>query len=310
MKILVAGGSGFIGRNFCLMADKNWDCYATYNKSIQFPSFLESHKLQNIKPIHVDMTSSVSISAMTGKIGDTFDVCLFALGNSDIAWSCKEPLQDAFFNINPLLNLLQNTYIKKLVFISSGAVYEGRLGQINPSLSISPITPYAISKLTSEQYIKFFQAKTTHLESYICLRFFGAYGPWELERKIYTNLVKTFAIERKSKFTLNGNGKNYIDAMYIDDAIAGIKKMIQSDKGNLVLDYCFGQPLTINELIVRASQLLGIKEISLTHNGNTAEYTTFFASPGQVEALFDFRPQIQLGTGLNKLKAHLIGNNG
>ena len=118
-------------------------------------------------------------------------------------------------------------------------MYEGHRGLVDPTLPVEPTTPYGISKLTSERYIEYFQKRRGKIENYINLRFFGAYGPMELSRKIYTIIVNKFYLEKDYEFIMNGDGKNYIDAMYIDDAITGINKMIVSDKGNMTIDYCF-----------------------------------------------------------------------
>ena len=40
--------------------------------------------------------------------------------------------------------------------VSSGAVYDGLTGEVTPATPVSPRLPYAISKLASEQYLRFF----------------------------------------------------------------------------------------------------------------------------------------------------------
>ena len=304
MRILVVGGSGFIGKNFLLKSNPYWEYFATYCNSIDFPSFLESNNLRHVTPIHVNLTNLADAKKIVRETGTNFDVCLYAMGNSDIGKSTKDPIVDIHFNVIPLLNLLKTIYVKKFIFISSGSVYEGYKGLVNPSLPVNPTIPYSVSKLTSERYIAHFQRNTDHIDNYLCLRFFGAYGPMEPTRKIYSNLIKTFVVDKKHKYILNGDGKNYIDAMYIDDAIEGILKMINSDKGNKILDYCVGQPLTINELVYSAAKALDT-QIILDHASSTPEYTTFYASPFEVEALFGFTPQISLEDGLQRFAKYL-----
>lgn len=306
MKALVVGGSGFIGRNFLLGAKEGWKYYATYNFSTDFEDFLEDNCLDSVVPIKVDTEDTADVCRKLGSFEDTFDVCLYALGNSDIGLSSRTPMLDIKSNVLSLINVLETIKVKKFIFISSGAVYEGYKGLVCPSMPVNPTIPYAISKLASEKYIEYFQKRRGKIDSYINLRFFGAYGPMELGRKIYTILVNKFCFEKSSEFDMAGDGKNYIDAMYIDDAIAGIYKMMESDKGNLTIDYCFGSPLTINELIYESAKVFGI-EASITHNGLASEYTTFYASPLPVEALFGFRPSIDLKTGLLSFGKYLEG---
>ena len=124
-----------------------------------------------------------------------------------------------------------------MIFFSSGAVYDGLTGLVSPESKLNPKLPYAISKLASEQYIQFF-AKKGQIENYIILRFFGAFGPYEPERKIYTKLVRAFALEGKDEFVVRGDGKNLIDAMYVDDTIDGILKVMASSEKNKIVDFC------------------------------------------------------------------------
>ena len=43
-----------------------------------------------------------------------------------------------------------------VVYASSGAVYDGLTGAVSPATPVSPLLPYAISKLAAEHYIRFF----------------------------------------------------------------------------------------------------------------------------------------------------------
>ena len=74
--------------------------------------------------------------------------------------------------------------------MSSGAVYDGLRGAVSPATPVSPRLPYAISKLASEQYLRFFAEHRGTVDSYVNVRFFGAYGPYEAARKITTQWLQ------------------------------------------------------------------------------------------------------------------------
>ena len=197
---------------------------------------------------------------------------------------------------------------EKIIFLSSGAVYDGLSGFVSPESPVSPRIPYAISKLASENYIKFYVATKRTFENYVILRFFGAYGPYEPNRKIYTKLVKRFYFENKNEFTVYGDGKNLIDAMYIDDTIEGLLKVIKSDNQNIIVDFCSGTPLTIDELVY-ASAVFSKKDVTVRHEGITQEYIDFYVSNKMMEKLFGFEPTTPLNEGLWKLAKHLEGGS-
>ena len=304
MRLLIAGGSGFIGKNILLKTPHDWECVGTYNNSKEFPNFLKSNGLSRVNSVNVDMKDPLSVQNTFKRIGKEFDLCIYVLGNSDIGLASREPLIDVESNIHPLLNLLQAIRVGKFVFMSSGAVYEGHRGLVDPSLAVTPTNPYAVDKLSSELFIRFYRDSKKHIDSFVNIRFFGAYGPMEPTRKIFTNLIKSFEINQEDTYKIMGNGKNFIDAMYIDDAVEALLKITTSDKGNLTIDLCFGQPLTINELVLEVGRILG-REVEIKHEGATAEYTTFFASPKAAETLFNFRPKNHLREGILRFAAYL-----
>jgi nucleoside-diphosphate-sugar epimerase len=308
MKVLVAGGSGFIGKNFLLKSPPSWECIGTYNTSAHFPQYLKSKGLHHVKPVRVEMKNPESVKTAFRESETQFDVCLYVLGNSDIGLSRREPYTDLACNIHSLLNLIQVIKTGKFIFMSSGSVYEGYKSLINPSLKVEPTIPYSVSKLASERYIQYYHQNTDRIDSFVCLRFFGAYGPMEPRRKLYTKLIKDICIDKRDKITIMGNGKNFIDAMYIDDTIDALLKIARSDKGNVILDLCYGRPMTINELVMEIGSIFG-RNITIQHQGSAAEYTTFFASPHHVEALFNFSPTTSLQEGMMKFADYVVNQN-
>ena len=64
-----------------------------------------------------------------------------------------------------------------------------KLFSVGPDTVLRPTLPYAISKQACENYVRHFR-ESGRLGSYVIARFFGAFGPYEPERKIYTRLVR------------------------------------------------------------------------------------------------------------------------
>lgn len=300
MKILVAGASGFVGRNFLLQCPSSWDVTGIYHTSTDFPEFLEKNNLTHVKPTRCNLQNERDVRNTFDQLNKEYEVCLYTAGNSDIGLSIQDPILDLDSNVVGLTHLLKKIQVKKIVYMSTGAVYLGHQGLVSTETSVNPTIPYGISKLCCELYIKYFQEHTNHVQEYVNLRFFGAYGPMELPRKIYTNLIKTFHVNDENTFSVRGGGENLIDAMYIDDTVEGLMKVIESDQVNLTLDFCNGQPLTINELITRVGKILGKERITINHEGATSEPIRFRASPDKMKEFYDFIPSIPLEEGMLK----------
>ena len=301
MNVLVTGASGFIGRNLLLAFPRDWNVFGTYNTSNTFEDFLREKNLSNVAPIRCDFTRASDVKNAIPKLD--IDVCVHLVADSDIRALVENPAGD-IKNITTMLNFLEYFRGKKLIYFSSGAVYMGLKGKVSPSKKIDPTIPYAISKYACEQYLKFYRKEKGTFDDYVILRFFGAYGPYEPPRKISTRILETI-IAGEGDFTVLGDGKNYIDFMYVEDAVEGIMKVIRSNKTNLTVDFCYGDPLTINELVKKVAMVFG-KKINIKHEGKAPEYVIFNASPNKMQQLFGFRPKITPEEGFRKFMDFLM----
>ena len=161
--------------------------------------------------------------------------------------------------------------------------------------------PYAISKWASERYVMHAQHQG-RIGTASIARFFGAYGPYEAERKIYGRLVRQFAFARSPKFTIRGDGRNLIDAMYVDDAVRAIRLILDNPGKTRTFDLYSGRPLTLTELVTRAAAQFGLPaEIEFT--GEVPEYIEFRSIDHTMEAQLGFRPAIDLAEGLDRFRA-------
>ncbi|MBN1993478.1 MAG: NAD(P)-dependent oxidoreductase [Anaerolineae bacterium] len=299
-RLIVPGASGFIGRNLIQAVPADWEVIACYHHSHDFPAWVEQLALSQVSAVQCDLTDQAAVGRLADQVGSDFDACVFLAANGDPAYSVDHPVEDLQANVITVLNFLSHFRVGKFIYFSSGAVYDGWQGPISPGATVSPRLPYAISNWASEHYVRAF----THqgrIGQYVNLRFFGAYGPYEPGRKIYTKLVRRFAFDRQPQFTIRGDGRNYIDAMYVADTIAGIYTILAGDKANLTLDFCSGTPLTINELVCTAARAFDLDPVKIEHIGHVPEYINFYASAEPMARLFDFKPTISLPDGLERL---------
>lgn len=307
MRLLLTGATGFLGHNALLMLPPSWDIVALYRpQHTSFPIFLDAHRLRHVRAVPCDLTDAAQVERAIEQVGREFDSCLYLASNTWIPGSIQQPVEDLTTNTISLLNTLSASRINHLVYFSSGAVYIGVHGVVDPNTFVTPTLPYAVSKLASEHYVRAFaRHRATPIRSTI-VRFYGAYGPYEPPRKIYTALVRRFAFERNPQFTVRGDGENYIDAMYVDDTMRAIRAVLASPpaEGVECIDLGVGRGETINELVTRAAHLFGL-EPEITHVDDSPEYITFRCDPRHFTMRYSFTPEIPLEDGLQRLAKHL-----
>lgn len=305
----MTGASGFIGRNLLLRIPRSWETFAVYNTDASFLDFCRNGSI-DCNPTKCDLSNEAEARKLAKRIGPKIDLCIHLAGNTDTSLSARNPLADLKSNTDTMLNVIQNFRISKMVLMSSGAVYEGLRGRVHPGIPVSPLLPYAVSKLASERYLIYAHERSSNPEYFDILRFFGAYGPHESPRKVYSRLVKAFFLDGKSEFTLIGDGENLIDAMYIDDAVTMILKLASRGGTNSTFDFCAGNPLTLTELVRKAARDFEVKNPKIEHRGLPFEYQFFKGSPKPFERLVKFRPRVPLSEGLKKLASFLQRTNG
>jgi len=165
-KILVTGGSGFVGTTLCKhLIEQGYDVYSIdrYYKEIEGVTSIDlinSHYLpQHLKEISPDVVIHLAASHQLGK-------------------SVKDPAKYYNNNISftiTLLNAMVEANIKYFVFASSSSVFgNNNIVPQDETVPVNPINPYAKSKAVIEQLLPDYE-KAYGLK-YAVLRYFNVAG--------------------------------------------------------------------------------------------------------------------------------------
>jgi UDP-glucose 4-epimerase len=303
MNVVVTGASGFIGHNVLLRAPRDWQIFAVYHSTPGLEAFVGEHGLANVTPVRCDLMSENAVAALAKTIGARPDAMLYLAANGDPAASSARPRWDLESNTVAFVNTLEHCPADHVVYVSSGAVYDGLHGAVTPATPVFPKLPYAISKLASEQYLQFFCERRGSVSSYVNVRFFGAYGPYEAPRKITTKWLQALA-RGEREFVIRGDGRNLIDFMYVDDAVDGFLELTRAKGARLTVDFASGTPVSVNDIVATMAANLGV-EVSVRHEGVVAEYIEFRSADSTMRDRFGMTPKVSFADGLNRLSAFL-----
>lgn len=177
MKILVTGGAGFIGSNVV-------DAYIGAGHEVVVIDNLFSGKLVNLNPkakFYLMDIRSAEVKKMFAM--EKFDVVNHHAAQMSVPASVEDPGFDADVNVKGFLNLLEaakDNQVKKVVFISSGGAIYGEAKEYPTSEASHPVplSPYAITKAVSEQYLAFYHHQ--YQLDYTVLRYANVYGPRQI----------------------------------------------------------------------------------------------------------------------------------
>jgi UDP-glucose 4-epimerase len=303
MKLLLTGASGFIGHNVLLRAPREWEIVAVYHRTPGLEDFVKAQGLTNVRVEQCDLLDPAGVAALAGRIGRP-DAMLYLAANGDPAASAERPRWDLDSNTAAFVTTLEHCPSDHVVYVSSGAVYDGLTGAVTPATPVSPLLPYAISKLASEQYLRFFAERRQTVGSYVNVRFFGAYGPYEAPRKITTKWLSAIRAGQR-EFVIRGNGQNLIDFMYVDDAVDGFLALAKAAGARATVDFASGTPISVNAVVQAMAATLGV-EVTLRHEGAVAEYIEFHSADQAMRRQFGVTPRVSFSDGLKRLSDFLV----
>ncbi len=215
MKILVTGGCGFIGSHIV-------DAYVEAGHEVvvadKKKSNLFTYKNDQATYYQIDLTDSKKVINLVEKIKP--DIINHHAANISLVKSIEKPLYDAKNNITAIINLLEASkkyHVPKIIFASSaGALYSGgtRL-PFTEKTPTNPISPYGVSKLASEYYIKVYAE--LYALNYVILRYSNVYGPRQNNtlRPIVSVLIEN--LKNNQQPTINNDGSQTRDFLYVED---------------------------------------------------------------------------------------------
>lgn len=309
-KVLVTGGAGFIGSHVCeaYLAD-GWDVTALDN--------LSSGKLENLHPDVRFVEMDIRDPGVTDLFRTSgFDVVNHHAAQIDVRTSVAKPRYDASINIDGLLNLLESALecgLQRFVFISSGGVVYGEPTDLPVPRSApkQPLSPYGVSKLTSEFYLQAFR-KLSGLE-YAALRYSNVYGPRQ-DPHGEAGVVAIFSqrIRDGEELVIFGDGEQTRDYVFVKDVAAANLLATKADLpdpdglDDVAFNVGTGIETSVNELANTLIKIGG-RDIPVRHvEARTGELLRNALDCSETQAL-GWQPADSLESGLRETYEFIAG---
>ncbi|HEX7261357.1 MAG TPA: NAD-dependent epimerase/dehydratase family protein [Luteolibacter sp.] len=246
MKILITGGSGFIGSHIV-------EHYQDTAEEIRVLDNLRTgyrHNLDGLK--HTFIEGSITDRELVRKAVEGVDYIFHLAALVSVPESMSKPGECVDINVHGLLNVLEEAAaagVKKLVFASSAAIYGDN--PTVPKLETmipEPKSPYAITKLDGEYYLGMFQ-REGKLET-AALRFFNVFGPRQDPKGAYAAAVPIFIEKagRNEDITVFGDGGQTRDFIYVKDIVGALAFAVETPGVTGVFNAGYGGQITINDL--------------------------------------------------------------
>jgi len=304
LRVLVTGGAGFIGSH---TADK----LLAEGVEVVVLDNLRSGRLENIRQ-HVNkrnfrfVRGDIRDSHLVKDLVSDVDAVIHLAALVSVPESIKDPALTYAINVNGTLNLLKASVdfgVKRFVYASSCAVYGNAENlPIKEDYPPKPLSPYASSKLTAEDYVQKYN-RNFGLET-VCLRYFNVYGP----RQIYSDYsgVITRFINRLTNdlpLVIFSDGEQTRDFVYVTDvAEANILALKHAKAIGEIFNIGTGVATTINQLANMLLELAGKNSLETVHSEpREGDIRHSVADISKAKEKLGYCPKVSLKDGLKRL---------
>ena len=291
MNILVTGGEGFIGQKLV-------------NKLIK-----EGHKVTSLdfKPT-ADIVADLSDKNFNFNCISNIDYIFHLAAQPGGYSSLNDPYTDGKWNCLGTINvvkLAQKLKVKKLIYISSMAIYgnqesagENLMGKNKPT----PISFYGVSKFTGELY-----TKLIHEHSgipYTIFRLFATYGSGqdlENEHQGILSIYLNQALNKKKSATIKitGHKDRVRELVHVDDVVEALMLSFNPKTNNRIYNVSNPEQLTpeiiIKEISKALNKPLKIKELE----GYKGDQTYITSTTRKLRKL-GWTPKIKIQEGIEE----------
>ena len=282
-KVLVIGGSGFIGSNIVKRCLKlNWKVYSTYYKK----------KLEN------DRVNSFFLDLSKPKIPKKFNIyydhVFFSAGDIDHEdYNSKKILNEHFYSVLELTNKLKT---KNFYYFSTADEYKTtkqKLDEVKSKIFLK--TYYALAKHLASQYLLTLHKKS--IFNVIIFRVFIVYGPGQNTYRLIPNIISNLLKKERFKI-LNSNLKK--DFLFIDDFIDAIFLSIKNKKlfGKIV-NVGSGKSVSLNYLGKKIQSIIKQGKVIFKNKKKTKSLSQF-SSINLIKKNTNWKPKVTLNEGLMK----------
>lgn len=306
MKILVTGGAGFIGSNVV-------DAYIAEGHEVVVVDNLESGQLKNLNPKAKFYLMDVRSPELRKVFElEQFDAINHHAAQKSVPASVEDPVLDAEINILGILNLLELAVefkVKRVIFSSTGGALLGDADVI-PTPEDSPvqtISPYAITKFTSEKYLDFY--RLTHGLDYVVLRYANVYGPRQIaegECGVTPIFLDNLLHDRPSKLYAyadmpDGCTRDYV---YVGDVARANVLALEKGK-NEIFNIGTGKEVSTAQVYRYLQEATGKFDVPLEPAGErVGDLRRSALNISKAKEVLGWEPQVDFLTGLKETVAY------
>lgn len=145
-RILITGGSGFLGGHLVARAVKKYDVTTTY--------FKHAHNSDHVRWVYQDLSDIDSLESLIQSVQPTCIIHNAAISKVDLCEQEREKVYTANVESSEKLADISERNNIRLIYLSSDMVFDGQKGNYKEDDKVNPVNYYGQTKVKAEEKIR------------------------------------------------------------------------------------------------------------------------------------------------------------
>ncbi len=290
-KILIPGGTGFIGYHLCsFFIKKKWIVHSCSKSKPK-----KNRKVKGVKYIYCDIRNKKKLKK---KLDNYYDFIVNLSGYVDHSKN-RSIMQTHFEGCKNLVNNYKNTKLLKFIQIGT-SIENGKQNSPQKEIltkKINTFSVYGNAKLATTQYLLSLYKNKKFPASII--RLYLVYGPNQDNNRVIPFVINNSF--KENRFDCSP-GFQLRDFLFIDDLVNAIYKSLKSNKNNgEVINIGSQKPIKIKNLILKIVNLIGKGQPNFSKiRIRSDEPIKLYPNISKAKKVLNWFPKYSLENGLKK----------
>lgn len=308
-RYLVTGGAGFIGSNLvAALVSRGERVRVLDNLSTGFWENLDGIEQQSLIE---RITGDIRDGEAVAKACEGVEVVFHEAALGSVPKSVELPVESDSANVHGTVRVLdaaRHAGVRRVIFAASSAAYgESEELPKRETMAPMPLSPYAVSKLAGENYLRVF-AQLYGLET-LSLRYFNVFGPGQTPDGAYAAAIPRFVDRalRGGTIEIFGDGEQTRDFCFVKNTVganllaADCAKKLEGQ----VVNIAGARRIGLNDLVKELGRVLG-REVSVHHGAERAgDIRHSLGAIDAAQELLGYEPSVRWEDGLAPTIAYL-----
>ncbi|MGZ3691160.1 MAG: NAD-dependent epimerase/dehydratase family protein, partial [Pseudobdellovibrio sp.] len=301
-KILILGGTGFIGQNLVryFAAQGHFEVHATH---FQRPAL----NIQDVKFHRCDLREAAQVSELVKGIDIVIQAAATTSGSKDIVNSPSLHVTDNAVMNSLIIKAVSEQKVSHLVFFSCTVMYPNSQTPVTesgfePDLIFHKYFGVAWTKVYVEKVCEFFSK--TGSTKFTVIRHSNIYGPYDkydLEKSHVFGATITKVMQGTKEVSVWGRGEETRDFLYVDDLVSFVDTALKKQTTAYELvNVGLGSSISIADFVKKVVSL-SQKNLEIKFDVDKPTIPTHLVLDiSKTKSLFNWTPEVDLDAGIKK----------